>query len=245
MRTFGPWIEEHQREDFVYVPLRKRGEGRIIGLFYGIWWISREIRWPWSRVVTDFSVGCNEGPEESEVPLVYPWPESPLRSPINEFDQEDFYGFPSQDWHFSEAPLEGVVSIERCLHPKRDDDATAGLMLHYRDRREVIGQWNFNWQIISHDAAFTHLALRRYTYSNLRLPSIQIVPRDHSARQDSDGIPTVSKWWLEDDVIVFPMRGRLIWFYSIHGDAAAAIRQDGSPLTSSFMGYPTEQFGRM
>lgn len=245
LKTVGPWIEEHHRGDFVYTPLRRPGEGPITALLYGILWVPENTRWPWSRIVTNLSTRCEEGAEDPEIPLIYPWPQSPLRSPTNEFDQEDFYGFPSQDWHFSEAPLEGVVKIKRCLHPKRDDDATAGLMLHYRDRREVVGQWNFNWQIVSHDAAFTHLALRRYKYSNLRLPSIQIVPRDYSSMQDIDDIPTISKWWLEEDVIVFPLRGRLIWFYSIYGDAATAIRPDGSPLTSSFMGYPTEQFGRM
>lgn len=215
-------------------------------LFYSNAW-THIARRPWDKVVVGFSVRCDENWNHEDIPEKYPQSpsQSQLLSPLNEFDQEDFYGFVSQDWHFSEAPLDGVIKIERCLHPKRDDDATAGVMFHYADRKEVIGQWNFNWLIVSHDHAFTHITLRRYMYSNRKVPSVSLVPRDYSTRQDTNGIPVLHKWWLEDDVIVFPLSGRLIWSFSRYGDVAAVVRPNRNLLTPSFLSLPPDDSGRM
>ncbi len=162
----------------------------------------------------------------------FQWPTSPIGSPLSEFDQEDFFGFADYHWHFSEARLEGVTKIEQCVHPNREDEATAGLMLHYGNRKEVLGQWNFDWPIVL-NLPPTHLALRRYQYSNMRIPSVKIEPRILVG-----GMASTSRWWFEEDELVIPMVGQLIWFYSQYGDSVAYFRPNGSAVVPGFMGLP-------
>lgn len=72
----------------------------------------------------------------------------------------------------------------------------------------------------------------------MRIPSVKIEPRIRDGSQVVGGMPSISKWWFEEDELVVPMVGRLIWFYSQYGDSIAYFRPNGSAVVSGFMGLP-------
>ena len=235
-KTFGPWIEEANCHQYYHIPLVKPNDGPVHTIYHVMEWFG-STGWPWNQAVVDFGVDCLPQPSHHSVIDAFQWPTSPIGSPLSEFDQEDFFGFDDYHWHFSEVNLEGVTSIEQCVHPNREDEATAGLMFHYGDhQKEVLGQWNFDWPTFVYNLPPTHLALRRYQFSNVRIPSVKVEPRVQDGSQVIGGMPSTSRWWLEEDELVVPMVGRLIWFYSQYGDCVAYFRPDGSAIVSGFMG---------
>jgi hypothetical protein len=236
-KTFGPWIEEGNRSQYYHIPLVKPHDGPVHTIHYGTQWLE-STGWPWNQAAVHFGVECLPQPNNHRVTDRFQWPTSPIGSPLSEFDQEDFFGFADYHWHFSEANLEGVTGIEQCVHPNREDEATAGLMLHYDNRKEVLGQWNFDWPTIVLNLPPTHLALRRYQYSNMRIPSVKIEPRIQDGSHVVGGMPSISRWWFEEDELVVPMVGRLIWFYSQYGDSVAYFKPNGSAVVPGFMGLP-------
>jgi hypothetical protein len=220
--VFMPWLESAPRE--IVGHYSQLGEGPISAcLIFSQETGDGEIQSPESiSAICDNSASASpeESPKLTEGRFSMEVPVRPMSSPLYRFDPEDFYGFENSDWFFSEQSLKGLVGVQTCKDPQREDDATGGLFLHYTDRKEVLGQLRPDWRIGDMVERPIAIAVRRYFYSNRKIPSVQV--KLYTEANAADMVLDDVVWKHVD------LQERMCWWFSIYGDVVDILHADGA-----------------
>lgn len=163
---FGPYISPHSQEEFPFVGLTvdphadlqstlNRNQDchcQISGIYYSTCG-------PLRKGTGAFGVECNTNAKhlqngvhcDSDQPAIGNslGGTSPAWNPVPEHTiyPSQPPGVQNQEWFASTASMEGIEKLEMCRDPSHQKVSYIGLLLHYPDRCESVGQWRWDCQI--------------------------------------------------------------------------------------------------
>jgi hypothetical protein len=149
---------------------------------------------------------------------VFP-PKNNFGSPLSTFDNEEYHGDPDQDWFYSFASFAGILGIQTCIDHDHEDEGVVGMLLHFSNRKEVLGQWRFDLDRSKIIEMPTRIFLWQYRFASMRRPCVNIVVDNTASFEIMDAkrvqLPDAD---ILDGMEEVGMHKAIVWWFGNYGN---------------------------